>query len=308
MPPVATPTLSDSPAVQQQYLAQLALTAALVQAIHNLWPLANPLTNPAKFSQALGLLVGQLGQVSASIAQDFYLGVRAGAGVSKVAPLHLVPSVPQSKVDAGIDWATRHAAEAQRTEAEIMARVEAAMQKALADVGREQIVTAVEGDQFAIGYRRVPRPGACYWCIAQAIRKTHRAGRAVNRIRAGRPGADFDPNVEHYGVYKSRESAGQIPPNAQGDTNRFHNNCHCVVEPIFFPVNTLPGWLHDMERLYDESTADSESSQRLNDFRRALNAQRGGVTPPTPTAPTISAPVPNAERIAKLLDLLPKVA
>jgi hypothetical protein len=305
---VATPTLSDSPAVQQQYLAQLALTAALVQAIHNLWPIANPLTNPAKFSQALGLLVGQLGQVSASIAQDFYLGARAEAGVSGVPALRLVPPVPQSKIDAGIGWAMRHREEAQRTEAEIMARVEAAMQKALADIGREQIVTAVEGDEFAIGYRRVPRPGACYFCLVQALRKTHRAGRAVNRIRAGRAGADFDPNVEHYGVYKSRAAAGQIAPNAQGDTNRFHNNCHCVVEPIFFPVNTLPDWLHNMERLYAESTADSKSGRRLNDFRRALAAQRSGVTPPTPTAPVIAASASNSERIAKLLDLLPKVA
>jgi hypothetical protein len=32
------------------------------------------------------------------------------------------------------------------------------------------------------------------------------------------------------------------------------------------------------------------------------------VTPPTPTAPVIAASASNSERIAKLLDLLPKVA
>ena len=305
---MATQTLSESPAVQQQYLAQLALTAALAQAVANLWPIANPITAPTQFRDALQSLTSQFSAASASVATDFYRAARTEPGVPGAPTLRLVPPIPESKVDAGIDWALRAREEMDRTEAQIMARVQAAIQKANADVIRDQTVSAVEGDEYAIGYRRVPRPDACYWCIVQAFRKTRRAGRAVDRIRAGRAGADFDLNVEHYGVYKSRESAGQIPPNAKGDTNRFHNDCHCVVEPIFFPVTSLPGWLHDAERLYDTSTAESKSGDRLNDFRRALDAERRGETPPTPTAPEITATVPNAQRIAALLDLLPKVA
>lgn len=304
---MATPTLSDSPAVQQQYLAQLALTAALTQALRNLWPVANPLTDGARFRQVAKVLVEQFGQASASIAQDFYRGVRTEAGITGAPTLRLVPPVPESKVDAGIDWAMRAAAERSRVEAEVLARVESAMQKAVADVGREQVVTAVEGDEFAIGYRRVPRPGACAWCITQAIRKTHRTGRAAKVGKYG-SGAAFDPAVEHYGVYKSRDAAGEIPPNAKGDTNRFHRNCHCVVEPIFFPVNALPDWLHGMERLYDDSTADSKSGQRLNDFRRALSAERRGVTPPTPAAPAVITPAANAQQVTALLNLFSTAA
>lgn len=303
MLPVATATLSDSPAVQQQYLAQLALTAALAQGLHNLWPVANPLTDPAKFRRALGALVGQLSQVSASIASDFYLGVRAEAGVTGAPPtLRLVPPAPQSKVDAGIEWAMRHREEMQRTEAEILDRAEAAMQKAIADAGREQIVTAVEGDQFAIGYRRVPRPDACYWCIVQAIRKTQRSGLAITATSNARRNT-YDPNIAHYGVYKSRASAGQIPANAQGDTNRFHNNCHCVVEPVFFPINKLPDWLHGMETLYADSTVGSRKGEQLNDFRRTLAAHRNGETPPTPAVPTLVTPAANTEQINALLNL-----
>lgn len=291
---VATPALSESPAVQRQYLAQLALTAAIAQAIRNLWPAANPLTAEGRFREALVTVMEQFSQASASVTADFYRDIRTEAGVTGVPTLRLVPPPPQSKVNAGVDWALRT-----DTEAQVLARVEAAMQKVNADIIREQTKTAVEGDEFAIGYRRVPRPNACYFCITLALRKTHRVGRAAN-IRSGRDGADFDPNVEHYGVYKSRFAAGESDASAE---NRFHNNCHCVVEPVFFPVTSLPGWLHDMERLYDDSTANSKSGDRLNDFRRAISAGRRGETPPTPAAPTILAPAANAEQIKNLLNL-----
>jgi hypothetical protein len=291
-------SLSESPAVQRQYLAQLALTSALVQAIRNLWPVANPTNNDAGFRDAMAAVVTQFSQAGATVAQDFYRDVRTENDVPGVPVLRLVAMPPRSKVDAGIDWATRAADEAQRTEAQILARIEAAMQKAVADVTRDQTVAAVEGDEFAIGYRRVPRANACSFCIVMAIRKSSRVGRAINAGDNSRRNT-YDPDAEHYGVYKSRASAGQMP----GDINRFHNNCHCVVEPVFFPVSTLPGWLQDAQKLYDSSTAGSKSGERLNDFRRALSAERQGITPPTPTAPLVVAPAANGEQIKNLLNL-----
>jgi hypothetical protein len=298
---VATPpTVSDSPAVQRQYLAQIALTAALVQAIHNLWRVANPLTDDARFRAALYALVQQFGQMSASIGSDFYRGIRAEAGVPGVAKIPAVPSPPRSLVDAGVDWATRARQEMAATEAQILANVEAAMQKAVADVQRHQVVAAVDGDQYAMGFRRVPRPGACYFCIAMAIRTSTRTRQKANGKFV------HDKDVEHLGVYKTRASAGAaVNHNFDGDGDaKFHNNCHCVIEPVFFAgVHAPQAWLAEMADLYD--TYDVETyGKGLAGFRRALEDFRGGIAPTTPTAPSVALPAASADQIAALLDLL----
>ena len=92
-------------------------------------------------------------------------------------------------------WTWAYAAD---LEADVLARVERAMEKAVLDVGREQVVEAVRGDELALGFRRVARPGACYWCISLCLRRSTRG----------------ETGDQHLGVYKSRASAGQLPPNA----------------------------------------------------------------------------------------------
>lgn len=262
---MATPTVSENPDVQRHYLEQAALAAALTTSLHQVGQAVSPIEEVDDFRGAVYALVEQFSGAAASLSRDYYQHVRSAAGVSGVPRLQLVSSPPRSLVDAGIDYALRARAEADAVEAAIMARVEAAMEKAVLDVGREQVVEAVEGDDAALGFRRVARPDACYWCITLATRRSTRGSKGE----------------KHIGVYKSRASAGQLPPNAKGEVNRYHDNCHCTVEPVFGPDERLPGWLLDMERLYSDATEHSERGESLNDFRRALAARRqGGVTEP----------------------------
>jgi hypothetical protein len=313
---VAVPRVSDNPAVQQQYAAQLAVTAAVVQALRALWAALRPLSSPeglARYRQGVSVLVEQYAGAAASVATDFYRDARAEAGVPGAVDIPPTPGPPQSQVDASMDWALRQAEEQMQAlladlesqvateveqqmaqlEAEAQQRMEAAAQKMVTDTAREQVVAAVEGDAQAIGYRRVPRPDACYWCLTLAFRTSTRKGLAKDftKYGPGTMGADV-----HYGVYKSRESAGQIPPDAKGNTNRFHDNCHCVIEPVFDAVNVLPVWLHDMKALYDQS-------DDLSDFRRRVRAHRNGETPEAPSVPIPAAANPPSEQIAALLDL-----
>lgn len=291
---MATPQVSEVPEVQRQYVAQIALAASLAQVLRQLWSATSPLSSDGamrSFRAAVMVIVTQFAQASRVMASDYYINVRQSAGVPGVPTIRPVELPPQSMVDAGIDWAMRDFMD--KTEAEIMAKVEAAMSKAVLDIAREQVVDAVEGDDRALGFRRVARPDACYWCITLSLRRSTRGGEGD----------------QHLGVYKSRASAGQLPPNAKGEINRYHDNCNCTVEPVFAIGDVeMPDWLRDMDRLYEQATRDSRSGERLNDFRRALTAVRRGETPTRPTGPAIALTPAMDERLRLLSDLLAGLA
>lgn len=313
---MATPTVSDRPATQRQYVTQLALSATLNQAVRTLWTSVRPVSSETAwrtFSASMRALMPQYGQAAAQTALDNYRLARVDAGIATIPPLPKIPPIPASKIDAGLDWARRalddldnseaaYQAQLDQAEAAIRDRAEAAMQKALLDEARDATIAAVEGDDKALGYRRVPRPGACAWCLALATRKTERKGLAAQWVSAGGrakslrgrplPGQGGD---EHWGVYKSRAAAGQTPIGSD-EVNRFHRGCHCVVEPIFTTDFVVPDWLHEVDDLY----ADSED---LNDFRRRLAAQRDGVQPRDPR-PDLPTPAARPDQVAAVSNLL----
>lgn len=305
---MATPRVSDQPTTQRQYATQLALSAALTQAVRSLWASTTPLGSGdawEAFRAALQAVVPRYATSAAVVSLDNYRSARSAAGVVGEARITLLGDVPASKVNAGLDWAARlrdieadQAKTLAEIEAKILDRVDAAMNKAMLDEARAQTVAAVEGDDRALGYRRVPRPDACYWCIELAIRKTSRTGLAADFKRYGSGGVM--EGDEHWGVYKSRASAGQIPPNDSGEVNRFHNNCNCVVEPIFSTDFAVPPWLQDMSALYDTTGA--------KDFRKALSALRRGDDPAPDPRPVLPSPAAQTEQVAAIADLLARLA
>ena len=322
--------LSESPATQQQDLAQLALTGALLVAIQRLWDAANPMQGGAQqFRHSLYALMQALSGAASSIATDYYQAARAEAGVTQGLPAAAIRPVdppPRALVDAGVDYALRTKEEAlKRLEAQLTAtlpdierqmatqmveleaaakkRVEASMQKALADIAREQVVRSAQGDEYAMGFRRVPRPGACYFCIVMAIRES-------TRTRQKAHGKFVHGDVKHLGVYKTRESAGARANDLfEGDGHaKFHNNCHCVIEPVFFEGLHAPAsWLGEMRDLYDNYDLEKYGTGLLG-FRRALDDFRKGVHTGPPVTPIPALPAANPAQVAALLDLLPQVA
>lgn len=293
---MATPKVSDRPATQRQYATQLALSAALAQAIRSLWGSTSPTSSEAAwdaFAAALRAIVPQYGQAAAVISLDNYRLARQAAGITTTPTLPRITATPVSKIDAGLAWAKRAEAELADMEAAILQRIDSAMQKALLDEARETTVAAVEGDEMALGFRRVPRPDACAWCLALATRRTSRRGLARNFTRYGTPGTMGGD--EHWGVYKSRAAAGQTPAGA-AQLNRFHNNCHCVVEPIFSADFAAPPWLRDVADLYDDS-------DDFNHFRRIIEARRRGESSPDPR-PLQPLPSTSPAQVSAVANLL----
>lgn len=295
------PRVSENPATQRQYVAQLTISAAMTQALAAVWEALSPTSSDSawdSFRAAYKAIAPQYGRAAAVVSLDNYRTARADAGNRTPLRMSPLPTIPVSKIDAGLDWAgSLRAIEADQAElgARILARAEASLQKMLMDEARAATVTAVAGDEKARGYRRVPRPEACAWCITLAIRKTTRRGLAADFKRYGSGGALGDD--EHWGVYKSRASAGQVPPGDAAEINRFHNNCHCVVEPIFDTSFSPPAWLQEMSNLYENTEGG------LNEFRRALSARRGGTQAPDPR-PSLSPTAVDGSRVAAIADLL----
>lgn len=290
---MATPTVSENPEVQQHYLAGLALGTAVAEIVAGLWAATMPLESAAamaRFTSGLFIVGEQFGGAAASLGEDYYRNLRREAGITTTLKLPAPVLPTRAEIDADIAWAMRERAELaddlEATYQAILADIQAETEKAVLDVMRSRVVQAVEGDDKALGFRRVARPEACYWCISLAIRTSTRGGE------------------EHFGVYKSRGAAGQLPP-AAGELNRFHTNCHCEVEPVWSPAESIPDWLAELKTLYADSTVDSAKGESLNDFRKALTANRNGEERPAPAAP-VSLPTSNpaAAQIAAILDRL----
>lgn len=301
---MATPRVSDNPATQRNYAAQLTLGAALAQAVRGLWSATSPMSSAdalRSFGSGARVLVDQFAAAGSVMAGDSYRTARLDAGVTAPLTLPRIAAPAPGKVAKELDWMERQRQEIEarleqdlaEIEAEILAEAVAAFEKVVADEARQFTVAAVEGDEKAIGFRRVARPDACAWCLALAIRKTTRRGLAAEQRGPGSFGGD-----KHWGVFKSRASAGQLPEGAD-QVNRFHFNCHCTVEPIFDASFVPPSWLLAADELY----ADSDD---FNDFRRRLNAQRGGVTPTSP-APVLPLPTARPEQASALADLLASI-
>lgn len=255
--------VSENPEVQSHYVTQAALSTALLAALRRLWPTVEPLsssTNMAVYREGVVGLAEQFALASISLSADYFEDMRAQAGIDTAFRTPIIDPPPRSLIDAGLDWALSAQKQMDDYAELFQARVDAAMQKAVADAGRSQVVAAVEGDELALGFARVAKPDACAWCLSLAIRKT-------------RPKDDAPARP---GVYKSRDTAGELPPNEVGQINRYHDNCNCVVVPIFTVDYELEAHLVETEALYEEATAESKSGELLNDFRRALEARRRG--------------------------------
>lgn len=306
------PRVSENQTTQQNYVAQLTIAAALSQAVRHLWLSVNPLTS-ARSLEAFGagahVLVDQYAGVAVSTASDHYLTARLEAGVKAPVRLPVMSPPPAAKVDKELDWIERQRVEIEKSvaadvaeiEAKLLTEMDAAFQKVIVDEARQFTVEAVEGDEKALGFRRVARPTACAWCLALAIRTTTRRGRAKDFKRYGTPGSMGGD--QHWGVYKSREAAGQLPPGSTSEVNRYHFNCHCTVEPIFDASFVPAEWLVEVDALYAES-------DNFNDFRRRLDARRrGDASPdPTPVLPVTANSAAQRAQVAAIADLLSRLA
>ncbi|MFD3999829.1 VG15 protein [Streptomyces rubiginosohelvolus] len=252
-------TVSDGDGAADRYRrAQRGLTRLLLRDVGRLWRLFSPAQSSTfpDWLEAANEMVARYGDMSASLAAEFYDAQRAGADADGAFTVPLADAVPD-QAEASLRWATHDVwpadggAEAGRDPlasrlAVAERRTEAVTQKLVADQGRETVRRAVREDRQAVGYARAAALGACAFC----------------RLMASR-GA----------VYATAESAGrEANERFSGDASvvKFHDDCHCAIIPVFRGQRfELSAHAQEWDRLYREYAAPFPGDQ-LRRFRRAI--------------------------------------
>ncbi|MFF5642943.1 VG15 protein [[Kitasatospora] papulosa] len=251
-------TVSDGDGAADRYRrAQRGLSRLLLRDVGRLWRLFSP-ARPASFPdwlEAANEVVARYGDMSASLAAEFYDAQRADADARDTFRVPLADSPPADQIESSLRWATHDVwpqdSEAGREPlparlAVAERRTEAATQKLVADQGREAIRQAVRQDRQAVGYARAAALGACSFCKLMASRGM---------------------------VYKSAGTAGRDANDKfSGDASvaKFHDDCHCGIIPVFRGQRfELSAHAQEWDRLYREYAAPFPGDQ-LRRFRRAI--------------------------------------
>lgn len=250
--------------VQHHRDAQTALTVALAALIKQLWdslfPSGVPTPDLLPTFKARATAVVQQGALAAqAIGQELYDSNRTNQGVAGRVRLPLVPVPTEAQVGALVDKGLSGLAEVAHDSpilpsdlvANALTNVTGQLDLAVVDAGRDATEKAVASDRGALGFVRVPKPGACAFCMLMATR----GGKGI--------------------FYKSRETAGEVNgstlwgPDAKGTANRYHAGCHCEVVAVYSRSWEPPQHVKDAIDVYDSEYVQGHRGKgRANAFRR----------------------------------------
>lgn len=256
-------TVSDDGAIpNRQRAVQRGLTRLLFRDMKKLRRLILPSRlqkSVPDWIAAVGDLINQYGETSASLAADFYDAQRLEAGVPGDFTVALPDPPSREQIEASLRWASKDIwprDEATATQVQLRpieerldvaeVKAEQVAQKLVADQGRETTREAVRKDPPAVGFARAAALGACSFCRLMASRGM---------------------------VYRSAGSAGEDANSLfTGDASvaKFHNDCHCAIIPVFRGQRfELSAHAKEWGRLYEEYAAPFPGDQ-LRRFRRAI--------------------------------------
>lgn len=283
---------------RQQQRDQQQLFRLLTLDLTRIWPNLLLLGLPAMVA-AIAALIEQFASASASLAAEWYELERDNAGARTRFTVPVAETPPLEQVEAVVSWATRQlrsgraadeldvfdpaklgdlvdldALRESRTSPDLpgsvgdpqvaLSKMAGAAQKMVADTGRETIARAVDADQFARGWVRVPTGAyTCPFCAMMCARSADGSATYKNRATAG--GSANDRFV----------GAGEF---------KFHSNCDCIAVPIlsgqvYEPDEQIKQW----DALYRKSTRDASGTKgKLAAFRKAYQQ----AYPASPDEPT----------------------
>lgn len=240
--------VSDGGSADRQRRAQRGLSRLLVRDVRRLRRLIVPSRLQATvpdWIDAVRALVEQYGDVSASLAADYYDAERVAAAVTGRFTVPLLDPPPPEQVDNSLRWATKdvwprdpeQATDAQQRPLEerlaaAEVKAEAVAQKLVTDQGRGTVRTAAARDRQAVGWARSAALGACAFCKLLAAR----------------------------GSVYGRESV----------KFRAHDGCHCMAVPVFRGQRfELSEHAAEWRRIYEQH-AQGRPGDQLRLFRQAL--------------------------------------
>ncbi|WP_405944748.1 hypothetical protein [Streptomyces sp. NBC_00932] len=138
--------------------------------------------------------------------------------------------------------------------------------------GRDLLDQSSRADRAVIGWARVTDSDPCHFCALLAsrgavyrsqwtARYTGRTGRRARTVTRPDGMDDWSP-----GRLASWEAAQGL--------DRYHDNCHCTIVPVYSRTDWLPEASRAFRELYDLSTDGLSGDDARRAFRRAIEARR----------------------------------
>lgn len=159
-------------------------------------------------------LIQSYGDVSATVAAEFFEDTRAAANAPGRVTTRLAPNPALEAMLINLRWAASPFFDGNPADA--LARTTQIADRMSLQAGRDTIDQNVRNDPAGPRWARVPTgPETCAWCLMLASRGP---------------------------AYGSERSAG-------GDANRYHSDCDCTPTPVW-PGDALPAG-YDPDQLYD---------------------------------------------------------
>lgn len=146
-------------------------------------------------SEVLPALSAAYGSAAGVLAAEFYEDFRLEQGVSGRFSVLVADVPPRSRTDVLARWAVAPLFTDQPDPALVLSRAGGGLQRIIADVGRETVMSTSIEDPQAVGWQRVATPGGCGFC----------------HMLAGR-GAVYSKDTVQFGA---------------------HDNCQCAAVPAF---------------------------------------------------------------------------
>lgn len=232
-----------APAVEHQD-EQAGLVVLFLRELMRLWPLLDlqrlASTKPTWTAAAAGL-ASRYGAASASLAADYYDAERVAAGVGGRFAVSPAEPAGLDQVTASLDWATKGLWSTDPDADAARRLVGSVGQKLILDPSRATLLDAIAQDGQARGWARVARPGACWFCRMLATR-----------------GA----------VYKTEATAL-----FRADGRRYHDDCHCNVEPLFGLAHEPPAHVRQWQAMWRDATAGKSGRAARIAFRQAVEGR-----------------------------------
>lgn len=164
------------------------------------------------------VLIGQYGDIAATVAGDWFEELRDAEGVSGTFRVPLADPVPLDQVNSRLGYATRAAGPLFLGDsATLFAFLSMMANEYALQPGRDTVMQAAHKDDAA--WARVPEPGACKFCLMLASR----------------------------GFVYSKDTAG--------DSKKFHGKCRCNAMPVWDETRARVEYGYDPDALYDQYRA-----------------------------------------------------
>lgn len=220
----------------QRALVTLAI-AELVAWWRSLAEEADSVDVSAGLQRFMVALVGSFGSASASLAADWYDGLRDAAGVPDPFSALASDTLPAEQIEAGARWSVEPLFGAESDRDAALQRATGQVQRYVQQAGRDTITASAQADPGKPRWARVPQGETCAWCLILASR-----------------GA----------VYLSEQSAGEL--------NRYHNDCDCQPTPTW--DGSVPYDVDGLYALYNEARWGSRSGD-IKKIAAWLRAEKG---------------------------------